>query len=113
MVNDIKERTLTWIENHKKGVLIAMVVILFFSLLMLIIGQFNRKQKTEDDPIKRFKETTQKVGKNTKTSYGAIADVNELYQTSKAIMQKDSLTKEDIAYLRMADSTLTSIIKTR
>jgi hypothetical protein len=39
--------------------------------------------------------------------------VNELYQNSKAIMQKGNLTKEDYAYLKMADSTLKSIIKQR
>lgn len=107
MKNTLRE----WMDKHPKEILIGMVLSLFVCLCIMIVGLFRRKTTTEEDLLKRFKETTQKAHKTSQTSYGAITDVNELYQKSKSIMQKDSLSQEDIAYLRMADSTLTALIK--
>ena len=89
-----------------------MVLVLFISLLMLIAGLFVKKPP-QKDTLKRLKEATTQVGKTTKTSYNQAVDVNELYKKASLLIHKDSLTKEDYAYLKMVDSTFKSIMKQR
>ncbi len=105
-----KQTVIEWAEKHKKGILIGMVLILFISLLILIAGLFAEKPQKET-PFKQFQETTDKVGKTAKTTFNQAVDINELYKNANQIIKKDSLTKEDYAYLRMVDSTFKTIMK--
>jgi hypothetical protein len=104
-----------WAEQHKKSILITMVLVLFISFLMLISGFLTPKPapKNEKDVLKKLKETTEKMGKTTKTNYNQVVDVNEMYKKANQLMQKDSLTKEDYTYLKMVDSTFKSLMKQR
>jgi hypothetical protein len=111
-----KKQSLThWAEGHKKGILITMVLVLLISFLMLVGGFLTPKPtpKNEKDVLKKLKETTEKMGKTTKTNYNQVVDVNEMYKKANQLMQKDSLTKEDYAYLKMVDSTFKSLMKQR
>jgi Tfp pilus assembly protein PilO len=101
-----------WAENHKKSIVLGMVLVLFISFLILIVGFFNEK-KPQKDTMKKLKEATEKVGKTTKTNFNQTVNVNEMYKNASQLMQKDSLTKEDSIYLIMVDSTFKSIMKQR
>jgi hypothetical protein len=103
---DKKQSLAHWAEGHKKGILITMVLVLLISFLILVGGFLTPKPtpKNEKDVFKKLKETTDKVGKTTKTTYNEVVNVNEMYK-------KASLTKEDYAYLKMVDSTFKAMIK--
>jgi Tfp pilus assembly protein PilO len=107
-----KQAIAIWAENHKKGIVVGMVLVLFISLLILIAGFFVKKPP-QPNTLKKLKEATEKVGKTTKTNYNQAVNVNEMYKNASQLMQKDSLTKEDSSYLRMVDSTFKSIMKQR
>ena len=87
-----------------------MVSVLFVSLLIRIAGLFFQKQQ-EENALQKLKMTTQKVGQATKTGFNQAVDVNEMYKKANQIMQKDSLTQEDYAYMKMVDSTFKSMTK--
>ena len=105
-----KQAIAIWAENHKKGIVLGMVLMLFISLLILIVGFFMKKPP-QKEVLKKLKEATEKVGKTTKTNYNQAVNVNEMYKNASQLMQKDSLNKEDSTYLRMVDSTFKSIMK--
>ena len=105
-----KQAIAIWAENHKKGIVLGMVLVLCISLGVLIAGFFVKKSP-QKETLKKLKEVTEKVGKTTKTNYNQAINVNEMYRNASQIMQKDSLTKEDSTYLRMVDSTFKSIMK--
>lgn len=103
-----------WADRHKKGILIGMVLMLFMCLITLIAGLFlskSNQENKEKNSFKKLKETTEKVSKTTKIGFNQAVDANELYKKASALMQKDSLTKEDYTYLKMVDSTFKSIMK--
>jgi hypothetical protein len=110
---DKKQSLAHWAEGHKKGILITMVLVLLISFLILVGGFLTPKPtpKNEKDVFKKLKETTDKVGKTTKTTYNEVVNVNEMYKKASQLRQKDSLTKEDYAYLKMVDSTFKAMIK--
>jgi uncharacterized protein with PQ loop repeat len=107
-----KQAIAIWAEKHKKGILISMVLVLFISLLVLIMGIVFKKPQ-QKDTFRKLKENTEKAVKTTRISYNQAVDVNEMYKKASLLMQKDSLTKEDYTYLKMVDSTFKSIMKQR
>jgi uncharacterized membrane protein (DUF106 family) len=106
----MKERITNWIELHKKGVLVAMILVLLIGLITLITRPFTHKNNRGEEAFKKLKEKSQKTSSRLKSGYRNMEDVQELYLKAKKMMEKDSLTKEDYEYLRSADSTLKSLI---
>ena len=51
------------------------------------------------------------MGKTAKIGLNQAIDVNEMYKKANQIMQKDSLTQADYAYMKMVDSTFKSMTK--
>ena len=102
---------LNWIENHKKNLVIAMLVAVFINLIFSSVSVLRYKEKAIIPIVDKLKQTQSKVEDATKIRYNQAANVQALYQQANAIMKKDSLTMEDKSQLQMIDSTMRHLLK--
>jgi type IV secretory pathway TrbF-like protein len=105
---------LSWIETHKKAIVIAMLIAVFINLVYSSASVLRYKEKPLIpivEGIDKLKQTQEKVGDATKIRYNQAANVQALYQQAQAIMKKDSLTIEDKIQLQMIDSTMRHLLK--
>jgi Tfp pilus assembly protein PilO len=102
-----------WLEAHKKAIVIAMLITVFINLLIMVFSVLTLRTKPHTGGINKLKQAKEKVHEATKIKYDNAVNVNNLYQKANAIMQKDSLTKNDYEALKSIDSTMQSLIKVR
>jgi hypothetical protein len=102
---------LDWIENHKKALVIAMLIAVFINLVYSSVSVLRYKEKPLIPIVDKLKQTQTNVEEATKIRYNQAANVQALYQQAQGIMKKDSLTMEDKNQLQMIDSTMRHLLK--
>jgi hypothetical protein len=102
---------LDWIENHKKALVIAMLIVVFINLVYSSVSTLRYKEKPLIPIVDKLKQTQNKVEEATKIRYNQAANVQALYQQAQRIMKKESLTMDDKKQLQMIDSTMRHLLK--
>jgi hypothetical protein len=102
---------LDWIENHKKALVIAMLIAVFINLVYSSVSVLRYKEKPLIPIVDKLKQTQSKVEEATKIRYNQAANVQALYQQAQGIMKKESLTMDDKKQLQMIDSTMRHLLK--
>ncbi|GEM_PF-898667 len=101
-----------WTDNHKKQILIGVLICVFFELVLLSIRFYNYKDsKPLTNELIKVKKMTRKIKSASKNKYSEYASVQALYQQAQSIMKKDSVTKADYAQLKLIDSTMRTLIR--
>jgi len=107
-----KRQFKNWTDNHKKQILIGVLICVFCELVLLSVRFYNYKDdKPLANELLKFKKTTRKIQASSKNKYSEYASVQALYLQAQTIMKKDSVTKADYAQLKLIDSTMRTLIK--